>query len=89
MHIANPICITIGTHLCAFINIIIIPKIQTLALVNIPFGMHLARIVSINSLVMINVPFEMHLTPHVHIRTLAMAYVFLNMLGLDYGLHSH
>ncbi len=74
-HIANPICITIGKHLCASKNSIIIPNIGTLAWVNIHIGMHLAHIVSINSLVIINFPFGTHLALHVPIGTLVMAYV--------------
>jgi hypothetical protein len=78
IHITNPIY-TIGTHLCASINYIIIPNIGTLALVNIPFKMHLAHIVSIIFLVMINVPFGMYLAPHVPIETLAPIYISFKM----------
>ncbi len=74
-HIANPIRITIGKHLCASKNSIIIPNIRTLVLVNIPIGMQLAYIVSINSLAIINFYFKTHLALHVPIGTLVMAYV--------------
>jgi hypothetical protein len=74
-HIANFICITIGRHLCASKNIIIIPNIGTLALVYIPTGIHLADIFFINSLAIINFPFGTHLALHVPIGTLVLVYV--------------
>jgi hypothetical protein len=75
IHIVSPIYIVIGTHLCASINNIIIPNIGTLALVNIPFGMHLTHIVFVESSIMINVLLRMHLASHVLIGTLAMVYI--------------
>ncbi len=72
---ANPICITIGKHLCASKTNIIIPNIGTLGLVNIHIRMHLAHIVSINSLAIINFPFGTHLALHVPIETSVMVYV--------------
>jgi hypothetical protein len=63
--------------LCDSKNNIIIPNIGTLALVNIPIGMHIAHIVSINSLAIINYLFGKHLALHVPIETLVMAYVSL------------
>jgi hypothetical protein len=64
-----------NTHLCVFINNIIIPNIGTLASIDIPFRMHLAHIVCVNSLVMIKVLFRTHLTLHVFVGTLAMVYI--------------
>jgi len=69
--------------LCVSINNIIIPNIGTLALVNIPFGMHLTHIYCFNQFfVMVIVPFRMYLAPHVLVRTLAMAYIFLKCVAL-------
>ncbi len=76
VNIASQIYITINIHLCAFnINNTIVPNIGMMALVGMPFGMHLALNIFINSMVMvyiyvemcpiltmIHTPFEMHMT---------------------------